>query len=88
MPHSFRICGIAFLVIEKNKNIMSKNSKVADYKKFFVGGAISILLGIVFATYMRESMGTYSPIFFILGGLFILIGISKRKVKKEEEQKS
>tara|TARA_Y100001934_G_scaffold112597_1_gene137756 strand:- start:185 stop:379 length:195 start_codon:yes stop_codon:yes gene_type:complete len=61
---------------------MSK--KLATYRKFIFIGIIIIVLGITFSTTMKDTFGSLGTVFIAVGGLFFIIGMSKKR--KEDEQ--
>ena len=64
-------------------NVMNK--KLESYRKFIFIGIIIISLGITFSTAMKDTVGSLGTVFIAIGGLFFIIGMSKKR--KEHEQK-
>jgi len=62
---------------------MSK--RLEPYRKFIFIGIIIIALGITFSTSLKDSVGSLGTVFIAVGGLFFIIGMSKKR--KEDEQK-
>lgn len=48
-------------------------------------GIIIIALGVTFSTTLKDSIPSLGPVFVALGGLFILIGLSKKKTLKDSD---
>ncbi len=63
---------------------MSK--KLEPYRKFIFIGIIIIALGITFSTTLKDTVGSLGIVFIAVGGLFFIIGMSKKR--KEDEQKN
>lgn len=64
-------------------NVMNK--KLEPYRKFIFIGIIIISLGITFSTAMKDTVGSLGTVFIATGGLFFIIGMSKKR--KQDEQK-
>jgi len=60
--------------------------KLEPYKKFIFIGIITIALGVTFSTTLKESVGSLGIVFIAVGGLFFIIGMSKKH--KEVERKN
>jgi len=56
-----------------------------DYKKFIFTGIIIISLGVTFSTTMSNNLGSIGTVLIAVGGLFFIIGMSKKK-KSEKQQ--
>ena len=56
---------------------MSK--KLENYKRYIFIGIIIIALGIAFTTTLTDSMSKLGTVFIAVGGLFFIIGISKKR---------
>jgi Sec-independent protein secretion pathway component TatC len=65
-------------------NEMSK--KTETYRKFIFIGIIIIALGITFTTTFKDTVGSLGIVLIAVGGLFFIIGMSKKR--KEDEQKN
>ena len=61
-------------------------NNLEPYKKFIFIGMIIIALGVTFSTSLKETVGSLGTVFIAVGGLFFIIGMSKKR--KEEEQKN
>jgi len=73
------------------KNVLIKNlsneiykgvnmrKKLEPYKRFIVIGIIIIALGVTFSTTLEGTAGSLSTVFFAVGGLFLIIGMSKKR---------
>lgn len=55
------------------------------YKKYILIGIIIIAMGIVFSNILDDISGSLGTVFIAVGGLFLIIGMSKKR--KEEELK-
>lgn len=62
---------------------MSK--KLEPFRKFIFIGITIIALGITFSTTLKDTVGSIGTVFIAVGGLFVIIGMSKKR--KEDEQK-
>ena len=60
--------------------------KLEGYKRALFLGAIIIALGITFTTTLKDTVGSLGIVFIAIGGLFFIIGMSKKR--KEDEQKN
>lgn len=56
------------------------------YKRPLFLGAVFIALGVTFSTTLKETVGSLGTVFIAVGGLFFIIGMSKKR--KEDEQKN
>ncbi|ODS29701.1 MAG: hypothetical protein SCARUB_05196 [Candidatus Scalindua rubra] len=61
------------------------SERLEPYRKFIFIGIIIIVLGITFSTTMKDTVGSLGIVFIAVGGLFFIIGMSKKR--KEDEQK-
>ncbi|WP_242206715.1 hypothetical protein [Aestuariivivens insulae] len=61
-------------------------SKLELYKRFIFIGIIVIALGVTFSTTLKESVGSLGTVLIAVGGLFFIIGMSKKR--KEDERKN
>lgn len=61
--------------------------KTSDYRRFIYFGIIIGSLGIVFSTSLSESFGSLGIVFISLGGLFFIIGMSKKRKRQEDSVK-
>ncbi len=62
------------------------NEKSEPYRKFIFIGILIISLGITFSTAMKDTFGALGTVFIAIGGLFFIIGMSKKR--KQDEQKN
>ena len=53
------------------------------YRKFILFGIILIAMGIVFSNTLDDISGSLGTVFIAVGGLFLIIGMSKKR--KEDE---
>lgn len=60
---------------------------MGHYKKFILFGIIIIAMGIVFSNTLENISGSLGTVLIAVGGLFLIIGMS-RKRKEEEQHKS
>jgi hypothetical protein len=60
-------------------------NQLESYRKFIFMGIIIIALGVTFSTTLEDSVGSLGTIFIAVGGLFFIIGMSKKR--KQEESK-
>lgn len=58
--------------------------KLAEYQKFIYLGIVVIALGIVFTTSLRETAGYFGNVLVAIGGLFFIIGMSKKKRSEKD----
>lgn len=57
-----------------------------NYRRFIFIGIIIIALGITFTTTLKDTVGLLGTVLVAVGGLFFIIGMSKKR--KEDEQKN
>ena len=57
------------------------------YKRAILLGIILIALGVTFSTTMADSVGSIGTVFIALGGLFFIIGMSRKRQQEEAEGK-
>lgn len=57
------------------------------YRKFIFIGIIVIALGITFTTMLGDTVGSLGIVFIAVGGLFFIIGMSKKQKEAEQEKK-
>ncbi|OZV70114.1 hypothetical protein [Winogradskyella aurantia] len=57
-----------------------------NYRRFIFIGIIIIALGITFTTTLKDTVGSLGTVLVAVGGLFFIIGMSKKR--KEDEQKN
>ena len=62
------------------------SDKLKPYKKFIFMGIIIIALGVTFSATLKDTVGSLGTVFIAVGGLFFIIGMSKKR--KEDEQKN
>ena len=60
-------------------------NKLEPYKRYIFIGIIIIALGVTFSTTLKESVGSIGTVFIAVGGLFFIIGMSK-KLKGDERK--
>lgn len=60
--------------------------KLESSRKVIFLGMIIIALGITFSTTLKETVGSLGTVFIAVGGLFFIIGMSKKR--KDDEQKN
>ena len=57
-----------------------------NYRRFIFIGIIIIALGITFTTTLKDTVGLLGTVLVAVGGLFFIIGMSKKR--KEDEQRN
>jgi Sec-independent protein secretion pathway component TatC len=68
------------------KKGVTMRNKLEQYKRFIFIGIMIIALGVTFSTTLKESVGSIGIVFIAVGGLFFIIGMSKKR--KEDERKN
>ena len=63
------------------------DTKLEKYKRFIFIGILIIALGVTFSTTLKETVGSLGIVFIAVGGLFFIIGMSKKRKKDEEKNK-
>ncbi|MDC1226461.1 hypothetical protein N8013_02305 [Algibacter sp.] len=63
------------------------DTKLEKYKRFIFIGILIIALGVTFSTTLKETVGSLGIVFIALGGLFFIIGMSKKRKKDEQKNK-
>ena len=53
------------------------------YRKFILFGIILIAMGIVFSNTLDDISGSLGTVFIAVGGLFLIIGMSKKRKEGE-----
>lgn len=56
------------------------------YRKFIFIGIIIIALGITFSTTLKDTVGSLGTVFIAVGGLFFIIGMSKKRREVERKK--
>ena len=62
------------------------NRKLQSYRRFIFIGIIIIVFGIKFHTTLKDTVSRLGTVFIIARGLFLIIGMSKKR--KEDKQKN
>lgn len=70
----------------KDKKGVFVRNKLEPYQRFVLLGIILIALGVTFSTTLKEAVGSLGTVFIAVGGLFLIVGMSKKR--KEEERKN
>jgi Sec-independent protein secretion pathway component TatC len=63
------------------------DTKLEKYKRFIFIGILIIALGVTFSTTLKETVGSLGIVFIAVGGLFFIIGMSKKRKKDEQKNK-
>ena len=63
------------------------DTKLEKYKRFIFIGILIIALGVTFSTTLKETVGSLGIVFLAVGGLFFIIGMSKKRKKDEQKNK-
>lgn len=63
------------------------NKAKEKYRKYVFTGIIIIALGITFSTSLKESVGSLGTVFIAVGGLFFIVGMSKKRKEDEAKEK-
>jgi len=63
------------------------NNKTETYRKFIFIGIIIIALGITFTTTLKDTVGSLGTVLIAVGGLFFIIGMSKKRKEGERNNK-
>ena len=63
------------------------STKLEAYKKYIFIGIVIIALGIAFSTTLKSYTGSFGIVLVAVGGLFFIIGMSKKKKVDEDEKK-
>jgi hypothetical protein len=70
-----------------DKKGVTMRNKLEPYKRFVFIGIIAIALGVTFSTTLKESVGSLGTVFIAVGGLFLIIGMSKKRKEYERKNK-
>ncbi|MDA9069637.1 hypothetical protein N8258_00800 [Algibacter sp.] len=63
------------------------DTKLEKYKRFIFIGILIIALGVTFSTTLKETVDSLGIVFIAVGGLFFIIGMSKKRKKDEQKNK-
>jgi len=63
------------------------NAKQEKYRRYIFLGIILIALGITFSTIMSDSIGLLGTVFIVLGGVFIIVGMSIKRKTDQSNRK-
>jgi hypothetical protein len=61
--------------------------KLEGYKRPLFLGSIFIALGITFSTTLKDTVCSLGIVFIAVGGLFFIIGMSKKRMEDEQKDK-
>jgi Sec-independent protein secretion pathway component TatC len=61
--------------------------KLKRHKQYLYLSAIIIALGITFTTIFNDTVGIIGIIFIVIGGLFFVIGMSKKRNQDKRKDK-
>lgn len=62
-------------------------NKLEPYKRFIYIGIIVIALGVTLSTTLKETIGSFGTVFIAIGGMFFIIGMSKKRKENEQKKK-
>ena len=60
--------------------------KLSEAKRFIYFGLLIISLGLIYSTTLAESLGAFGMLFMVMGGLFFIIGMRKRKQEEDNKE--
>lgn len=60
---------------------------IENYRRFIFIGITIIALGIVFTTTLKDTVGSLGTVLVAVGGLFFIIGMSKKRKETEKDNK-
>lgn len=58
--------------------------QIENYRRYIFLGIIIISLGITFNTTLKDTLGSLGTVFIAVGGLFFIIGMSKKRTDDEQ----
>jgi len=61
--------------------------KLKGHKQYLYASTIIIALGITFTTIMKDPIGSIGIIFIMIGGLFFIVGMNKKRKEYEQNNK-
>ena len=61
-------------------------TKSENYRKYIYIGIMTIVLGAVFSTTMKDSVGSLGTVLIAVGGLFFIAGMQMKRKEKEKKK--
>lgn len=62
-------------------------NQLENHRKYIFIGIIIIAFGITFSTTLKDTLGSLGIVFIVVGAIFFIIGMSKKRKSDEKNNK-